>query len=196
MYASEMPRIRDGMLADPETFARGIMFAVCSIRQSVERVPALLRDIDANGERAEALAMAMKLDAYLYLQAHATALWRDVRHMETRDALVRLLAVPSLGIVKSAFVLQFLGHNIGCMDTRNLRREGIDYRAFRVDGNGKLGRPPVSSRRIDLYFTIAGGRAEELWDTWCNEVAEDRWRENTRNLTAQEVSDLHLEVIS
>lgn len=196
MYATEVPKIREGMVSDPETFARGIMFAVCSIRQSVERVPDMLRDIDRRGERSEALAMGMKLDAYLYLQDHATAVWRDVVAMETRDALVRLLAVPSLGIVKSAFVLQFLGHNIGCMDTRNLRREGLDYRAFRVDGNGKAGRPPVSSKRIDKYFAIAGGRAEELWNRWCHEVAEDHWRENSRNLTAQEVSDLHLEVIS
>lgn len=195
MYASEMPLIRDGMLSDPEIFLRGIMFAVCSIRQPVERVPGMLRDIDLNGTRAEALAMPMKYMAYDYLQHHASALWRDVRHMETRDGLVRLLAVPSLGIVKSAFVLQFLGHDIGCMDTRNLAREGIDYRAFRVDGNGKAGRPPVSSRRIDMYFKIAGGRAAELWNRWCIEVAADRWRENSKTMTAQDVSELHLEII-
>lgn len=184
------------MREDPETFARGVMFAVCSIRQPVERVPAMLRDIDLNGRHAEALAMPMKYFAWDYLQDHATSTWRDVCGLGTRDALLRLLAVPALGIVKSAFVLQFLGHDIGCMDTRNLRREKVPIRAF---SNHMCGAPGSTggyrSKQIDRYWKLAHGRAEALWNAWCTEVAEDRWRENTRTLTADEVSALHLEIV-
>ena len=192
MYDDHVPQINAGMRADPETFGRGVMFAICSIRQPIDRVPALLKDIDLNGELSTSLNPYMKFEGWRFLQGHTSALWRDVCAMETRDALVRLLCVPSLGIVKSAFVLQFLGHDIACLDTHNLRKLGLDYRAFRVDGNGKAGRPPVSSKKIDRYLKLAArkGSARKFWDNWCNERAP------AYAMTGEEISALHLEIIS
>jgi hypothetical protein len=193
MYAEHVPKINAGMRHDPEAFIRGVMFAVCSIRQPVEDVPGMLDDISRHGANAEALAMPMKHGAWEYLQHYGTRLWLDVCAMDTRDALIRLLSVPGLGIVKAAFVLQFLGHDIGCLDTRNLRRESISMRAFTnhadIRSTSVCG---YRSQQINLYFKLAGGRAKELWDTWCAEVSKDRPHVGT----PEEVSALHLSIIA
>jgi hypothetical protein len=193
MYAEHVPKIRDGMLSDPETFARGVMFAILSIQQPITRVPAMLQDVAKVGEISTALNPAMKYDGWDYMQNHATAVWRDVVAMDTRDALVRLLSVPSLGIVKAAFVLQFLGHDIGCLDTHNLRKLGLPMDSFK--NHAKRGGRSVqgfTSRQIDTYFSIAygQGRGREFWDNWCNERAP------AYAMTGDEISALHMEVIA
>ena len=192
MYSDHVKLINAGMRADPEVFARGVMFAILSIRQPIDRVPELLADLDRNGENSIALNPAMKYDGWAYLQNHACALWRDVCALDTRDALVRLLAVPSLGIVKAAFVLQFLGHDIACLDTHNLRKSGLSMRAFTnhsVKGSRSI--QGFTSRQIDLYFAHAHGEgfAQRFWDTWCKERAP------AYAMTAEQISELHLAII-
>jgi hypothetical protein len=156
----------------------------------------MLNDIVKNGENAEALAFPMKYFAWDYLQSHATRTWHDVLGAPTtRAALERLMLVPSLGIVKSAFVLQFLGHDIGCLDTRNLRREGINMNAFKCHSVPASRRGSVAGytrQQMDKYVLLAGGRAEELWDTWCREVARARPHSFDN---AEAVSALHLTII-
>jgi len=194
MYADHVPKIRDGMRSDPETFARGVMFAILSIQQPITRVPAMLRDVARVGDSSSALNPAMKYDGWQYMQDHATATWRDVCALEnTRDALVRLLCVPSLGIVKAAFVCQFLGHDIGCLDTHNLRKLGLPMDSFKNHAlRGGRSVQGFSSRQIDNYFSIAygRGRGRRFWDNWCNERAP------AYAVTAEEISALHLEIVS
>jgi hypothetical protein len=192
MYAEHIPQINAGMRDCPEVFARGVMFSILSIRQPITRIPKMLRDLDKNGENSTALNPAMKFDGWQYMQDHATATWRDVCALDTRDALVRLLAVPSLGIVKAAFVLQFLGHDIACLDTHNLNKLGLSLRTFANHcRTGRSHTGGFTSRQIDLYFSLAAthGRAESFWDTWCNERAP------AYGITGDEISALHLEII-
>ena len=194
MYDKHVPQIAAGMRADPETFARGVMFAICSIRQPITRVPELLRDLDANGETSVALNPVMKYDGYMYLQHHATATWRDVCALtRTRDALVRLLAVPSLGLVKAAFVLQFLGHDIACLDTHNLNKLKLSLRTFtNHSARGGKAVHGFTSKQIDLYMRLAygKGRGKRFWNEWCEDRAV------AYAMTAEEISALHLEVVS
>lgn len=190
MYAEHVPMINDAMRADADTFARGLLFSILSARQPIQHVPEMLRDIDRNGEDAEALALPRKFEGFLYLQEHARELWRDVtgfRLDETRDALQYLTKVPGLGIVKSAFALQFLGHDIGCLDTHNLRREKIPERAFTCHGDGQVNGYRLP--QFDRYMSLAFGRARELWDTWCNQLA------GLRDMLPEEVSALHLAIL-
>lgn len=175
MYRDEVTAISGAMQDNIASFRRGVMFAICSIRQPVETVPSMLDEIDARGSEAEALAMPMKFEGWRYVTEHGERLRADVLAMSDRDALVRLLAVPSLGIVKAAFVLQFLGRDIGCLDTHNLRRLNIPMRKFSASNHGQKGKPAgYSTGQIDLYFELAGGKAQLLWDTWCAQVAKMR----------------------
>jgi hypothetical protein len=193
MYKEHVPEIAAGMRDDPEIFARGVLFAALSARQAIQHVPVMLRDVDRNGSDAEALALPNKWNCWNYLQDRSTALWRSTTAYplrETEAALKHLVIVPGLGIVKAAFVLQFLGHNIGCLDTHNIRREKIPARAFTSHIDPKF--PELAGYRPNQfirYMSLANGRACELWDTWCNQLGP------MRGMTGDEISALHLEII-
>ena len=79
-----------------------------------------------------------------------------------------------------------LGHDVACLDSRNVAREGRNPRAWRTDGI-KTGKAHFA--KIDRYCNETRGRARELWDTWCDEVGPDY------GLSADKCSRLHVECI-
>lgn len=186
MYANHVPIINSAMRADVDVFARGVMFAVLSARTQFVTVEAQLKELDERGAKARCL-FSWKRDAYLYLKKHKLQIWRDTcAATDSEDALKILCQIPGLGIVKAAFVLQFIGHDIACLDVRNIVREGRNPRAFRTDGK-KIG--AAFERKVARYVSETQGRAIELWDTWCGDVAE------TYKLTAHQVSEVHLRIV-
>lgn len=189
MYADHNPVIAAGMRSDPETFIRGALFAVLSIRQPVVYVPDMLSEVSREGRSARSL-FGFKREAYDYLQEHGTSLWDAVsRAAVPRDAVQAMTAVPGLGIVKGAFVAQLAGHNVACLDSRNMKRLGLPMRAWRSDGEGPK-QSKAFQRKLDRYLALVEGRAREFWDDWCEDVAP-RWK-----MTAQEISALHLSIVS
>lgn len=188
MYCDHNPVIAHGMRGDPETFIRGALFAVLSIRQPIIFVPEQLSEVSREGRNAQSL-FGFKRDAFDYLQEHGTALWNAVSGAAVpRDAVQAVMDVPGLGIVKSAFVAQLAGHNVACLDSRNLKRLGMDRRQWRTDG--KPARSPSLQRKLDAYLGLVEGKAREFWDDWCADVAP-RWK-----MTAQEISALHLTIVN
>ncbi len=189
MYAEHNPKIADGMRRDPETFIRGALFALLSIRQPVIYVPDMLSEVSREGRNAQSL-FGFKRDAYDHLQEHGTSLWQAVTRAQTpRAAIVAALSVPGLGIVKGTFVAQLAGHDVACLDSRNMKRLGMPMRAWRSDGIiGKTA--PAFQRKLDRYLSLVEGRAEEFWNDWCNDVAP-RWK-----MSAHEISALHLSIVN
>ena len=184
MYAEHVGMIAPAMLASDVTFNRGCLFAALSARQPITSIPDMLRDVDANGEEARALALSTKYECWSWLQSNTPR--ATVARLETREALEMLAyEVPGLGIVKAAFVLQFIGRDIGCLDTHNLKKMRIPINAFKHQGHGKGYFKP----QFERYLALASGKARELWDTWCEDRAA--WYETT----PEEISALHLAVI-
>lgn len=190
MYAQEVPIINAAMRQDYPTFVRGIMFALLSARVQFPRVPAQCEELEAKGKEAKCL-WGWKYDAYCYLLEHGPTLYHgvcNVKRFEPAKAISLLTRIPGMGIVKAAFVCQMLGFNVACLDTRNIQREGRDPRAYRSDG--EKGKATRSFRdKIDRYVIDTHGRAEELWDTWCAEVAKDYGD------TAEGISRAHMTAI-
>lgn len=186
MYSVHVPIINAAMRTSPDVFARGVMFAILSARVQFGRVPAAVKELDARGAQASCL-WGFKRGAYDYLQTHKQELWLSVcAEPDTTNALALLTAIPGLGIVKGAFVLQMLGHDVACLDVRNVQREGLKPREWRTDGK-KTGRGYL--KKVSRYVAQTSGRARELWDTWCAEVGPDY------GMTALECSALHLRLI-
>lgn len=190
MYAEHVPAIAANMRADAETFLRGCLFAVCSIRQPVINVPAHLDDIER--ERAQSIYLiGHKREAYRFLVTHRDELWADVCSIalgEPAAAILRLCDIPGIGIVKAGFIAQMLGFDVACIDTRNIQREGRNPRAYRSDGEARK-RTPAFRRKIARYVADVGGRAAHYWDTWCNEVGP------IYRLTGEQMSALHADTI-
>lgn len=182
MYAEHVPLINNHMRESLDGFKRGVLFAVLSIRQPVTAVPEQL-DAVARGDYAP--LFGWKIRAFDYLESNGAALWQDVcAATDPAKAIECLCAVPGLGIVKAGFVLQFLGFDVACLDTRNVQREKRDPRAFRTDG-----KPPHKLRKkIAKYVGEVQGKAEHYWDAWCVDVAK------VYKVTPDEISALHMAV--
>jgi hypothetical protein len=182
VYCNHVPVIAAAMRACPETFERGVMFAILSARVRFSRVPQSMRDLERHGARASCL-WGFKKRAWEYVRANRDSLWRDACAARDPETALRVLCrVPGLGIIKGGFVCQMLGFDIACLDTRNVAREGRDMRTYTCAHKSK----PGFDRRLVRYVQETEGRACELWDTWCSDVAE------TYATTAHEISARHL----
>lgn len=185
MYNTHCPVIAHAMTNETETFKRGLYFVICSIRQSIVNVPEQVEAVERYGAGAECV-WGSKRPAVLYIDKHYKQLHADVLACrKLRDKMLTLLTVPGLGIVKSAFALQLMGHNVACLDSRNVAREGRNPRAFRTDGRS----PSSLAPKVDAYLNETRGKARFYWDTWC----EDAGRAHKR--TAEEISALHLAIL-
>lgn len=185
--------IAPAMRADIGVFQRGIMFAVCSIRQPTIGVPdqiAILFD----GVQDENPLFGHKFKAWAYINdaSNIATLWNaclDAYHdggrKGTRAAIMSLLHIPGLGIVKAAFIAQLMGFNVACLDARNVARDGRDPRAFRTDGKA----PAKLGRKLDAYLKETYGKARKYWDAWCRDVAAAYDR------TPEQISELHLVIV-
>jgi hypothetical protein len=171
MYSRDVPLINGAMRADFRTFKRGVMFAILSARVQFPRVPDQCAELAKEGAKAKCL-WGHKFGAYQYIEEHGATLWHDVcNERDPEQALYILTRIPGLGIVKAAFILQMLGHDIACLDVRNIIRDGRDPRAFRSDAKETR------------------GKAEFYWDRWCEEVAKDY------GSTAERISQDHVNAI-
>lgn len=79
MYKDHMPIIRDAMRGDLEVFRRGVMFAVCSIRQATINVPDQL-GVLFDGEEGENPLFGHKFKAWEYISdnSRAALLWKNL----------------------------------------------------------------------------------------------------------------------
>jgi hypothetical protein len=186
MYREHAPVIAAYMRENAFQFVRGCMFAICSIRQPVLKVPDQLDAL--YNEEGENPLFGHKLDAWAYLSANGEAVFRDVYAAKDIPAAILILCrVPGLGIVKAAFVLQLAGFDVACLDSRNITREGRNPRAYRSDG-GKTKTGKAWERKIARYCAEVSGKAAEYWDAWCIDVA------NAYKRTPEDISALHLAI--
>lgn len=183
-YARHNPTIAAAMQESPALFLRGVLFAICSIRQPIKAVPDQL-DAVMSGDLSP--LFGHKLEAHAYLLDHAAELWNDVRNSRTNANRIAVLCrVPGLGIVKAAFVLQLMGYDVACLDSRNVKREGRNPRAFASNGRKTT---VAFACKIDRYLGEVEGKAREYWDAWCEDVA------GAYKMTPEAVSALHLAIV-
>lgn len=188
MYQEHVRVISAGMRGDPDVFVRGVAFAILSIRQQFVTVTRALAEVERAGLNARSL-WGCKRGAYDFLRKNKISLWNAAVGSErSEDAIEHLCSVPCLGIVKAAFVAQLMGFDIGCLDTRNIQRLGLNPREWRSDGAERKA-TPAFKRKVGRYVDATAGRAEELWNDWCEDVA------GTYKVTAEEISRDHLVIV-
>lgn len=187
MYAEHVPTICAAMRADPDTFVRGAMFAILSMRQKIYDVPHQMADLDREGEQSRWL-FGHKAGAYRYLTEHKVQLWQDVcAATDTAEAIRVLCQIPGLGIIKSAFILQFMGFDVACLDSRNMAQQGRSTEEYRT--STAIKRSPKLGRLIAAYVAETVGLARTLWDTWCADAGA------AYGFTAEAISKLHYDTI-
>lgn len=188
MYKKDCGVIANAMNTNVRIFERGVMFALLSARTQFTRVPDQMKELKAKGADANCL-WGWKFGAYQFMQENAATVYGNVvypKGLPLRDRLARVCAIPGMGIVKGAFVLQLLGYDVACLDARNIIRDGRETREFRTDGikSGK-----AFMRKIDRYLAEVEGKAEHYWNAWCEDVGK------VYGETADNISWLHVRAI-
>lgn len=192
MYTDDMPPIRDAMRADVEVFRRGVMFAVCSIRQATINVPGQLQALFDPGEGDENPLFGSKFAAFDWIMGpNGARVWAELRaplgntKASCEYGIMQLLQCPGLGIVKAAFVLQLMGYDVACLDSRNVARLGLNPRRFEA----RKARPHTLPTMVRQYVAETFGQARIYWDDWCSDVAAAYGK------TPDEISKLHLAIV-
>lgn len=81
-----------------------------------------------------------------------------------------------------------MGHDVGCLDTRNVQRLGLNPREWRTDGEDRK-QTAAFKRKVSRYVDATEGRAEELWNDWCKDVSE------VYKVTPEQISRDHLIIV-
>jgi len=184
MYQDHVSILNAAMRHDPDIFVRGVTFAFLSIRVQFIRVSAQMAEVDNAGVKARAL-WGHKRGAYDYLRLNKMALHKQVCAANDSETAIRAVAtIPGMGIVKAAFVCQMMGHDVGCLDSRNLERLGIPPREW----EGRKGTYSFK-RKVERYVQFTGGQAETLWNDWCEDVAK------VYAISAESISREHLVIV-
>jgi hypothetical protein len=178
------------MREDYLAFQRGLMFAVCSIRQATVNVPEQIDALFDGGEYDEFPLFGFKWDSWAFVQSElCRELWAEVRAERDPELLILAISrIPGLGIVKSAFVAQLLGADIACIDSRNAKRLSIGPETYKTYGE-KYKKTRAFRRRVARYVSDWKGKAAELWDDWCRDIAP------RYGMEPDDVSALHLAIL-
>lgn len=194
MYAEDMPRIAAHGLASPEGFVDVATFVLLTIQQPLQNVASQMEDVRRH-EADSRFLFGAKRDGYRYLQAHKETLHgaavAAVKAGDVVGALDVFTNVPSLGMVKAAFLAQCLELDVACLDTHNLNRLGLTRAAVTLPKGVKRD-TKLAKLRAYVALTLDTGGAAYWWDTWCDYVAG---RRKSPLKTAQEVSAFHVAAI-
>lgn len=190
MYQDEVPRISDWAHESPENFLKLATFVVCTIRVPFGRVASHFHDVQRKGLESAHL-WGFKRDSYADLHTNPEEHFGNLFDADTIGFIDYIACnIRGLGIVKSAFIAQMFGHEVACMDIRNITDLGWNERAFRTDGVFSKLKIETRERRIADYlrFCSESGGAEHWWNHWCKGIAPGL------GVTADTVSRWHWQI--
>jgi hypothetical protein len=81
-----------------------------------------------------------------------------------------LMKTPGLNLVKSAFVLQLTGHEIGCIDVHNAKLLGVSSDSLIMNKSRTKDRKKVW-QYIGMCQSKEMGGSEGMWNSWCENIA-------------------------
>lgn len=199
MYKDEINDLRATWQAGPDSVVWFGVFVLCTIRAGLYGVHGQLADIAHKGEKSKFL-WGKKSEGYLWLCSEKERLYSELTWLEENhgrkdpqgivEAIELLMDCPNLGLAKSAFFLQLLGWEIGCLDSHNLKRLGLPERAFEIH---KLSFKARRARILEYVRICQSIGAETLWNDWCRFVAGNR--ANKFLNTGEKVSRWHFTCI-
>lgn len=179
MYAEHATEIQAECRHSVSAFSDVLCFVLATIQEPLERVPDSMDSIRRLGIDSPML-WGMKRQGYRDITKHSARLHSKIMAAATLQAplwreraLIELTAsITGLNLAKAGFVLQLAVGHVGCLDTHNRRRFGLEK--VRI-------RPESMKYETMLKHAAAYVRACEalggcafLWDSWCDYVAEQR----------------------
>lgn len=181
-----------------DNFADVYRFVLATIQQPISTTPEIVASFKSEGDESK-WAFGVKRDALRYIEEKAgfvydTAefIYREEQYSGgTYGALLSYFAsLPGLGLIKGGFLAQLVYGEIGCLDTHNIERFGLNARSFAAYRFKAAKTVATRKAFVRHYLELceACGGCALLWAEWCEYVAQ---RDN-KFKTAEEVSRIHL----
>tara|TARA_B100000470_G_C19743240_1_gene370208 strand:- start:232 stop:924 length:693 start_codon:yes stop_codon:yes gene_type:complete len=178
-----------------------VMMASSSIKQPWSSIGKQLKDILSNGADSEYL-FSFKRETYLYMVSHKHKVHAQllaVINSKKTDAdkassLMNVyLKVPGLGLAKAGFLCQLTAGLVGCMDSHNIKRYGVDPKTMRLNNKPK-GKKALDSntRKVLNYIDMCHDYGtENMWNSWCSHIATKDKQAKEFWQDANHVSEAH-----
>jgi hypothetical protein len=186
MFSEHATTIAKYAAESPENLFDVMRFVVATINRTFYTVPQVMAALRKTGTSKALTGVQKRAIAEYWTRRQE--IFDNVYDVPIEQALLYLVTLPGLGIPKAGFVLQLARGRVGCLDTWNLRRFGLDAKQFNHNCSATR-----LLERIRSYILICEdyGTAR-LWDEWCELIA---LRYPTKFTDAEQVSRLHQELI-
>jgi hypothetical protein len=192
-YRQDIHLVNELVQDDCESFKRSLLFVLATIQQQLETVPRILSDFEYSGS-SSGYAFGSKREGIDYINDNYLQLWSTARGVvgDPEQLLSTFLQVPGLGLAKSGFAAQLFSNKVGCLDTQNLKLDGVPLGQLRYPKHALLEtRVEYINRYADLCRGLGG--SVKLWSAWCHYLYQLRpgnWA------SGGEVSYFHYQVIA
>ena len=193
MFNLHQKAIQNACIDNPETIAQVMITTINSIRTHWYLVGGMNDDVNRLGLDSRYLNNAVKSKAFKYIHRNKKAIcqrFNDYRQgkIDLPDLLLYIAECPNLGLPKAGFVIQFVLGEIGCLDSHNMARFGLNPSAFKFGANASYS---LMRKKAELYIDTCGG-SENLWNTWCDYLASINPNKYNNGF---HVSELHVDFI-
>jgi hypothetical protein len=202
MFDTHQKTIGEFARANPENMFRVITFVHATVQQSLNTVPAIMRDTKQRGAKSIHL-WGWKRGAFEFFETNRADVYRQAMAIydnypdpdtAAHELLKYFAALPGLGMVKGGFVIQLCFGLSGCIDRHNLARFSIPEAQFAA-GRFKGAKTNATRNKLvaNYHATVArcGGTAA-LWNDWCDYVAA---KNTAIYANGEAVSALHVSAI-
>jgi hypothetical protein len=195
MYQKHATEIQRECSASPEAFRDVLCFVLATIQEPIERLPAHMESIRNEGAQSQVL-WGMKRKGYADVQRNYRKLWTHLMCAAVTQAplwrercIIDIVdTIHGINVAKAGFVMQLSVGAVGCLDSHNLSRFGLNKAAFTISPAVK--KVQTKLKKAHAYVTACDtlGGCEFLWNSWCDYVAEQR----PEMFDGNGVSEIHL----
>jgi len=182
LYKEHVHLIKNLSREDNKFLQASIKFVMLTIRRRFSEV------------KPNCVLSSHQLIGMQYVEDNLDLLHQTVfsNELSLEEKFIKLLPIHGLNLPKVGFVLQLMGEPIGCIDTHNAKKLGIDSNELMINKKSKT----LDRDKIWRYIGMCQSRefigAENMWDSWCNFIALS-YPKHFKN--GEDVSKRHLTVI-
>jgi hypothetical protein len=181
MYQNHATAIQSDCESSPEAFRDVLVFVLATIQEPIERMPEHMASVRELGA-ASGVLWGMKAKGYSDVQRKYRALWSHLMCAKITAAplwrercIIDIVdSIHGINVAKAGFVMQLTVGAVGCLDSHNLARFGLNKSAFSIAPTVKGMKTKLKKAHAYVAACDELGGCEFLWDNWCEYVASLR----------------------
>lgn len=199
MFDRHQKTVSEFARLNPDNFARVLKFVIVTIKAPLNRVPVDMEIVEQEQPGIDGVLYGWKRTAIreieeerynLYELAESIYFHAESDRIAAENLINLFTTITGLGLSKAGFCAQLIYGVGGCLDSHNLERFGINPLKIKSSRYKNAKTHKTRARILSEYCDLCEqfGGVKELWNSWCNYVAERQPRNYNSGF---EVSALH-----